>query len=170
MYFIGLEYYNNFTQTNTTTTHLDTDKVSRVDYKLDETKIYVEQTNNATTTSYYLQSENGNFYYYQNNNGNWTKYSIDEETFNRNNANGVSADTRALLYDGSNYQKSNDKYIYVGDTVYFELGNERIEYDTAEITIEDGILTISFTIYGGIITGEYKFSNVNTTVVDLPIA
>ena len=144
---------------------------SRVDYKLDSNKVYLKQTSYYPSTSVqemYLSQVGDSYYVYQNNNNSWARYSISEEQFKQNNSNGLSGDTRMLLFDGNNYQNQGDYYLYVGDAVYIDYGNERIPFENITLTINGENLVISFTIGGGVMTGTYTFSNVNTTTVYLP--
>ena len=173
LYFMAMDYYNNFTQTNVI--HMinpydSKDYGNGVNYKLDGNKIYLQQTSysSSTTTSYYLAKDVDDYYYYQYYNGQWYKSSITEEQYNQNTSNGISADTRALLFEGSNYEKNGDVYNYIGDDVYFELQGDRFVFENITLTINGDVLTISFTIASGAITGAYTFSNVNTTIVSLP--
>ena len=173
LFFLAMDYYKNFTQNNVV--HMvnpydSKDYGNEVYYKLDGNKVYLQQTSysQSSTTTRYLSKEGDNYYYYQYYNGQWYKTNITEEQYNQNKSTGISADTRELLFNGSNYTKNGDVYNYTGDDVYFEIQNERYNFDDITLTIDEDVLTISFTVAGGVITGAYTFSNINTTTVEIP--
>ena len=172
LYFLSMDYYSNFTQTNIVNIMNGADNYgNRVDYKLDNNKLYLRQTSYSSSTveERYLSKDGDYYYYYYYYNNQWHRSTITEEQFNTNKSSGIAADTRVLLFDASNYTKNGDVYNYTGDTVYLDLGgNDRIVFDNIVLSIDDGDLTISFTAAYGYITGAYSFSKVNTTSIALP--